>query len=127
MALWLEGRTTPGIVMTTIALTGATRIVRPGATDEGRCRMTEMAIQTGRDVGGISLGILACRGYTVARLTIVNDAGMVEGCRDKPTRVMADTTVLVGHDMIELFALGECAIMTGDAIINDPDMVKASR
>jgi len=52
---------------------------------------------------------------------------MVESCRDEANRVMADTTVLIGRNMIELFRGGKSSRMTRDAVIHDPDMVKGRR
>ena len=48
----------------------------------------------------------------MARRAIVHDAGMIEGCREKETSVMTDTTILIRQNMINVFGCGESGIMT---------------
>lgn len=79
-----------------VAVTDTIGIVSPGAASEGRSGMTGGAIQIGRDV----VEILAGRGNTMAGSTIVHNAGMIEGCRDEALRVMTDTAILIGINMI---------------------------
>ncbi len=108
MTLWacwrLAGRV--GTIVTVFANTGATTVVRPGSTHEGCGGMTGGAIQAGRDVRGIGLGIHAGGRNTMTRRTIIHNTGMIEGCRDKATSVMTDTTILTGCNMIDFFRGG---------------------
>ena len=58
--------------------------------------MTGTAIQSGRDVGGVGLGIHTNRCRTIMTgNTIINDAGMVEPSADEGAGCMTDATVLV--------------------------------
>ncbi len=83
--------------MTLIAVSSTTGIVSPGAAYEACGGMTGMAIQRGRDVGGVGLRIHANRGTTImTRSTIIHDAGMIKHRPDESTGVMTDTAVLVG-------------------------------
>jgi hypothetical protein len=76
-----------------IAIIFGAGIVEPGATDEGRGGMAEVAIQPGRDV----VAVHACRRITVmAGRAIVHDAGMIEHSADKGSGVMTDSTILIG-------------------------------
>jgi hypothetical protein len=100
MPLWFEGRTTADIVVTLVTVTDTTGIMSPRATNEGCCGMTEVAIQRGRNVGGVGLGIHANRRTTIMTgHTIVHDAGMIEHRAGKAKRefsAMTDTAILVG-------------------------------
>jgi len=81
-------------------------LVIPGATHESCRGMTEGAIQAGHNVRGIGFGIHAGRCNTMAGRAIVHNAGVIERCRDEANGVMADTTVLVGRNMIDFFGCG---------------------
>ena len=48
----------------------------------------------------------------MAGSAIVHDAGVIERCRDERTGVMADTTILIGRNMINLFGCSETGVMT---------------
>ena len=70
----------------------------------------------------------ACRRITiVAGSTIIDDAGMIEGCRHEATGGMTDTAILIGVDMVDLLGGGETGIVTGRAIIYDAVMIEACR
>jgi len=93
--------------------------------------MTEVAIQSGRDVGRVGLGIHANRRTTImAGHTIVHDAGMVEHCASEGEREassMTDAAILVCSYMGVCLTHGELTIMTGSTVIYDAGMIKGSR
>jgi len=91
MTIWLGGRAIAGTVAG-IASAGTAGIMHPGAADEGRGGMTEMAIQSGRNVAGMLSG---CR-YPMAGIAIIDDAGMIKHRTDKGIGVMTDATILIG-------------------------------
>lgn len=108
----LEGRSAARIV-TVIASADGAVVVDPGAANEGRRGMTGVAIQGGRQVGGIGLGIHSDRRRAVvAGNAIVDDAGMVEGCRDESVGVMADAAILIGRNMVNGFGRSEAGVVT---------------
>lgn len=126
MTRWLKGRAAAGIVMTRSTITGTTGIVSPRAANEGCSGMTEMAIQRGDNVGGVSLGFLTDRDTTImTRGTIIDDTGMIENRAGEATSGMAGTAILKGRNMIDYFASGEYTIMTDHAVIHDADMLKS--
>lgn len=63
----------------------------------------------------------------MAGRAIVDDAGMIEGCRDEAARVMADTAILIGHDMTGFLGCRETGAVTGRAVIHDARVTKARR
>ena len=70
----------------------------------------------------------ACRRISiVAGSTIVDDASMIEGCRDEAARVMAYTAILVGRDMTGILGCRETGVMTGRAVIRDTRVTKTRR
>ena len=82
--------------MALVAVSNTTVIVSPGAAYEGCGGMTGMAIQRGRNVGGVGLRIHANRRTTImTRSTIIHDAGMIKHRPDESTGVMTDTAILV--------------------------------
>ena len=93
--------------------------------------MTEVAIQSGRDVGRVGLGIHANRRTTIMTGdTIVHDAGMIEYRAfeaKRGTSGMTDATILVCLYMGVCFTYGEFTIMTGSTVIYDAGMIKGSR
>ena len=93
--------------------------------------MTEVAIQGGRDVGRVGLGIHANRRTAImAGHTIVHDAGMIEYSAfeaKRGTSGMTDATILVCLYMGVCFTYGEFTIMTGSTVIYDAGMIKGSR
>lgn len=101
---WLAGRVNTVVAVCTS--TGATAVVDPGAAHESCGGMADGAVQAGRNVGGIGLGIHAGGRNTMARRTIIHNTGMIESCRDKATSVMTDTTILTGCNMIDFFRGG---------------------
>ena len=98
MTVRLEGRATAGIIVTLVAVTDTTGIVRPGAAYEGCRGMAGTAIQRGRDVNRIGLRFLT-NGYrtVMARFAIIHYAGVVEPRTDETRGGMTDTAVLVGR------------------------------
>jgi len=100
----------------------------PGAAYEACGGMTGMAIQSGRDVGGVGLSIHANRGTTImTRSTIVHDTGMIKHRSDEGTGVMTDTAILVCWYMVTCFTGGERTIVTGSTVIHDANMIKGCR
>ena len=91
MTIWLGCRTIAWTV-TAIAIICSAGIMEPGATDEGRGGMTEMAIQRSRYVIITHTG----RRNSVAGRTVVHDAGMVKHRADESSGVMTDTAILIG-------------------------------
>lgn len=91
MTIWLGCRTIAWTV-TTIAIICSAGIMEPGATDEGRGGMAEVAIQPGRYVIITHTG----RRNPVAGRTVVHDAGMVKYRADEGSGVMTDTAILIG-------------------------------
>lgn len=86
-----------------VAVTGTAGIVRPGTANEGCGGMTGGAVEAGWNVGGYGIHH-ADRGITImTRDAIVDDAGMIERRRFEGTRIMADTTILIGRDMADIF------------------------
>jgi len=90
MTIRLECRTT-ALGMTLIAVSSTIGIVGPGAAYEGCGGMTEMAIQSGRNV----VVILTGRSNPMAGRAIINDASMIKHRSDESTGVMTDTAILV--------------------------------
>ena len=71
---------------------------------------------------------LAFRGNTiVAGSAIIDDAGMIEGCRHEAAGGMTDTAILVGVDMVGFLGCGETGVMTGRAVIHDAGMIEGGR
>ena len=95
MTIWLESRAAICTV-TLIAVSSTTGIVRPGAAFEGCSGVTGTAIQSGRDVGGVGLGIHTnrCRAIMTGD-TVINDAGMIEASTNEAGGGMTDATILV--------------------------------
>ena len=90
------GSCTAARTVTLIAVSSTTGIVSPRAAQEGCGGMTGTAVQRGRDVGRVGLGIHTNRCRTImAGCTIINDAGMIEPGPDEAGSCMADATVLV--------------------------------
>ena len=77
--------------MTVVASTGTAGIVSPAAADEACGGMTEMAIQSGRDVSAMLTG---GRNPMAGRAT-VHDACMIEHRADESTGGMTDPAILV--------------------------------
>lgn len=92
MTLRLESCAAAIVIVTVIASTGTAVIVSPRAAYEGCGGMTEMAIQSGRNVAGMLSG----RRYPMAGIAIIDDAGMIKHRTDKGIGVMADATILIG-------------------------------
>jgi hypothetical protein len=79
--------------VTVVASADGGVIVNPGAADEGRRGMTEVAIQGGVNV----VRIHADRRHTIMTgSTIVHDAGMVKGCGNEASGIVTDAAVLIG-------------------------------
>lgn len=116
----LGGRTASRAV-TVIAATGRAGVVEPAATDEGRGRMTVVAIQPGCDVGVMH----ASRCITImAGRAVVHDAGMIEHCSCECRCIMADTAILVGGHVTGRFPDREHVVVTGSAVVDDAGMVE---
>ena len=124
MTAWLGSRAAARTV-TLVTVTDTTGIVSPRAAYEGCGCMTGAAIQSGRDVGGVGLGIHTNRCRTImAGDTVINDTGMIKASADKAGGCMADATILVGWYMAAGFTYGIRAIMTGATVIHDTNMIK---
>lgn len=109
--------------VTVIAATSGAGIVEPGAADEARCRMAEMAVHRSRNVIGMLTG---CSNPMTGR-AIVNDAGMIEHGTDKGAGVMTDTAILIGRHMAGRLADSEDIIMTRAAIAHDAGVTECCR
>jgi hypothetical protein len=55
---------------------------------------------------------------------IIDDAGVIEGCRAEVIRVMADAAILIGVHVAVVFTRGEITIMAGPAVILDTQVIK---
>lgn len=113
--------------VTGIAVTNTAGVVRPAAADESSGRMTGGAVQAGRNVRGYGIHHADCRIAIMTRDAIVDDAGMIEGCRNEGTGIMADTTILIGRHMIGFLRRRETSRVTGRAVIHDTRMIKGCR
>ncbi len=115
------------VVMTTLAVVGRAGIVHPAATSEGRSGMTGDTIQIGWKMGRHRV-LHACRCITiVARNAIIRDAGMIESRRFEDSRVMTDTAILIGRDMIGFLRRGKPGIVTGTAVIHYARVTESRR
>ena len=124
MTCWFGSRATARTV-TLIAVSSTTGIVDPGTTHESCGGMAMVAIQSGRNVCGVGLGIHANRCSTImAGRTVIDDAGMIEPGPDEASGCMTDATVLVSWYMAACFTYGIHAIMTGATVIHDANMIK---
>jgi len=99
--------------------------MKPGATNEGGGGMAIATIQAGRNM---ILMLAGCR-HTMTGVTprTVRHATMIERCRNEATRIMTDTAILIGLNMIVWFTCGECTVMAGLAVIHNANMIKGSR
>lgn len=97
-------------------------LVVPGTTHESGRGMTEMAIQTSRNV----ISRFTRSGYTMTGSTIVHNAGMIEHRAAETTRRMTNTAILVSGRMVTCFAGGEYPIVAGLAVVHDTLMIKRS-
>ena len=122
----LGGRSIAGAVAVATS-TRTTGVMCPAAVSEGCCGMTGGAVQAGLNMRGYSIHHAYCGSAIVTRNTIVDDAGMIEGCRDEAARVMADTTILTGRDMTGVLGCSETSAMTGRAVIHDTRVTKTRR
>lgn len=108
MTGWLEGLRGTAVKVTLVTVTGCAGIVYPGATCEGCSGMTEMAIQSCRNMSGVNLGVLTNRRAAIMTgCAIVHDAGMIEHRAREAKRElggMTDTTILAGSYMVDSFA-----------------------
>lgn len=111
------------VIVTIIASTSTAGLVSPRAAYEGCGGMTEVAIQSGRDVAVMLTG----RRNPMAGRAVVDDAGMIKPCSDKTTGGMTDSTILICWYMANRLTNGEHIIMTGAAIIHDACMIERGR
>ena len=88
---WLFGRTA-AIIVTLIAVSSTTGIMRPGAAFEGCSGMAGTAIQRGRNVGVM---FAKRRSTIMAGGTVINNTGMIEAGADEAGGGMTDATILV--------------------------------
>ena len=99
MIIVVVSRNAVGRVVTTLTVVRCTRVMNPGTVFEGCGGMTGAAIQIGRKVGGVGLGIHTNRRITIMTgHTIVHDAGMIEHRASEGKREasrMTDATILV--------------------------------
>lgn len=113
--------------MTGIAVIDTAGIVRPATASEGCGSMTGGTVQAGRNMRRHGIHHARRRIAVMAGRAIVDDAGMIEGCRDEAARVMADTAILIGHDMTGFLGCRETGAVTGRAVIHDARVTKARR
>ena len=109
-----------------VAIADTAGIVSPAAAGEGCGGMTGGTIQAGRYMGRYGIHHTCRRITIVAGSAIVDDAGMIEGCRYEATGIVADTTVLVSVDMFGFLGCSETSVMTGGAVIHDAGMIEGS-
>ena len=104
--------------VTSVAVADRGGVMNPRATSEGRGGMTGGTVQAGWNM--IRHGIHhACRGSAImTRNAIVGDAGMIESRRFEDARVMTDTAILIGRDMIGFLRRGKPSIVTGTAVVH---------
>lgn len=62
---------------------------------------------------------------TVARSTIIDDAGVIERRRDKCGRVVTYAAILIRFKMVNALAGGKSGIMTRCAVVDDANMIEA--
>ena len=98
--------------------------MHPGAANEGRRRVTEMAVHRRRQVRVMLTR--RCSAVMTGR-AIIDDTGVIEYRTDKARRVVADTAVLVGGHMADRLACCEHVVVTGAAVIHDTGMIEACR
>jgi len=120
------GRAVAGRV-TGIAVTNTAGIVSPGSAGKSCCGMAGRTIQAGRNMSWHGIHHACRRISIVAGSTIVDDAGMIEGCRYEAAGVVTDPAVLVSVDMVGFLGCGETGFMTGGAVIHDTGMIEGSR
>lgn len=115
-----------GIVMAAITAACTAGIVCPGAACEGCGGVAGATIQAGGNVRWVGFCIRTGGGYAVARITacIVGDGAVVKGSGYEACGSMAETTVCGGLHMVVAFALRECAIVTGLAVVDDAGVIK---
>lgn len=94
----------------------------PGAANEGRRRVTEMAVHRRRQVRVM----LASRSIAIMTgRAIVHDTGVVEHGPDKRSCVVTDAAVLVGRYVTHRFTNREHVVVTGAAVVHDTYMAEA--
>jgi len=115
------------VVMTTLAVVGRAGIVHPAATSEGRSGMTGDTIQIGWKMVRHGIHHTSRRITIVARNAIIRDAGMIESRWFEDARVMTDTAILIGRDMIGFLRCGKPCIVTGTAVIHYARVTESRR
>jgi len=63
----------------------------------------------------------------VTRNAIIRDAGMIESRWFEDARVMTDTAILIGRDMIGFLRRGKPGIVTGTAVIHYARVTESRR
>ena len=63
----------------------------------------------------------------MARNAIIRDAGMIESRWFEDARVMTDTAILIGRDMIGFLRRGKPSIVTGTAVIHYARVTESRR
>ena len=108
--------------MAVTATAGRARIVHPGAANEGRRCVAEMAVHRRRQVRTVH----TCRGCTVMTgRAVIHDAGVIEYRTDEARRVMTDDAILVGRHVADRLAERERVVVAGAAVIHDTGGVEA--
>ena len=94
----------PDCYHTIVAFTACTKnflMIYRGDDVKTRGGMTGMAVVTGRNMTGQFSG---CGNAVVARVTAINNAGMVKHRGGKSTRYVTGATILTGRDMAGMLA-----------------------
>lgn len=98
-------------------------LVIKSTSHKGRGGVTVGAIQSGRYM--VRRHPPSCNAVT--RRAVARYPGMIERCRHKAGRGVADAAVLIGRHVIVAFAGGESGIVAGRTIVHDTLMIKGAR
>ena len=91
-----------------------------GATHESRRRMAEVAIQ-----GGRYMILRLTRGrHSVAGLTIIHNAGVIENRASESSGGMTYTAILISDNMPITLTLSKHTVVTRLTVINDPNVIE---
>ena len=111
------------VAVVATAASATDTLVVESTADESRRGMAVAAVQRCRNVVGRHAG----RGNTVTGGAVVDDAGVIEGCRRKGVGIMANTAVLDRLHVIDRFTLRKYIVVAGFAIVDDADVIERRR
>ena len=113
--------------VTSVAVADSGGVMDPRAASEGCGGMTGGTVQTGWNMVRHGIHHTSRRITIVARNAIIRDAGMIESRWFEDARVMTDTAILIGRDMISYLRRCKPSIVTGTAVIHDTRVTKTRR